>query len=68
MVEQKLTRFFGMGAVIFIATAFLGHAKDNRLMIVGLIFAALALLCANIGNIRRKREELKTRLKTPRKY
>ena len=66
MIEYKLTRFFGIGAVIFIATAFFTKPDDNRLMIAGLIFAALALLSVNIGNVRRKREQTKTKLKTPK--
>ena len=66
MFEYKAMRFFGMGAVIFIATAFLGKASDNRLMIAGLVFAGLALLFANIGNIKRSRERNKTKLKDPK--
>ena len=66
MIEYKLTKFFGAGAVIFIATAFFTKPDDNKLMIAGLIFAGLALLAANIGNVRKKREAMKTKLKTPK--
>lgn len=68
MFEYKLARFFGIGAVFFIATSFFGKIGDNRVMIAGLIFAGLALLCVNIGNIKRRRERTKTRLKNPKKY
>ncbi len=66
LFEYKAMRFFGMGAVIFLGTAFIGKVDDNRLIIAGLVFAALALLFANIGNIKQSREKNKTRLKKPK--
>lgn len=67
MIERKMVKFFRMGAIIFIATALIDKSGNDRLMIAGLIFAGIALLCANIGNIRTSREKNKSRLRTPKK-
>ena len=62
MVTYKIARFTGMGAVIFLATYFLTDNNSQKLLIAGLVFAGIALLFANIGNILKKKEKYKTRL------
>lgn len=66
MSGYKIAKFAGIGAAIFLVTYYFTDQSDTRLVFVGLIFAAIALLSANITNVLVARERHKTRLKNKR--
>lgn len=59
---KKITKFLFIGAVIFLVTYYFTDTKDEKVLIIGLVFLGGALLSAVINNIIKRKEKTKTRI------